>query len=619
VAVVVAAVTLIPGPENDEPFLELIQTLSVVAAVVLVVIRQSLLMRDRESLLRIATSHATVAQRANVEANRAADESTATLARLAEAEERYRALVERLPAVVYVDAIDPSDPNARAENVYLGPQVEALTGYPSPAFKDDNDLWDSLILAEDRPMLDAQFERHGRDGTPLRVTYRLRHREGRIVWVEEHASVIGMLDSGYRLSQGVLVDVTEQRTLEEQLLAAQRMEAVGRLAGGVAHDFNNLLTAILGYASIVDAELPPGDPLREDVTAITQAAGSASSLVRQLLAFSRRQMLRPEELDLTTVVDRVVPLLRRLAGERVAFRAALADGLPGVRADPGQLEQVLVNLVVNARDAMPDGGSVTVETADVTIDEAEARTQLGLRPGHYVALTVTDTGHGMDRDVRERVFEPFFTTKEPGRGTGLGLATVYGIVKQSDGYIAVSSEPGQGASFRVLLPALPISVAPAPAPPAVPPIAEPGTERLLLVEDEETVRLLAATVLRRLGYTVELAATGAEAIRLLERAAVPFDLVVSDIVMPELGGTELAGVVRERWPDVGIVLMSGYAAGVVSRDGPIVEDAFLAKPFTPQALGSTVRSVLDQRSGRPSNASSAASVAGGSSSGRSDA
>jgi signal transduction histidine kinase/CheY-like chemotaxis protein len=452
----------------------------------------------------------------------------------------------------------------------------------------------------------------------LRATYRIRHREGRIVWVEEHASVIGMTEAGYRLSQGVLVDVTEQRTLEEQLLAAQRMEAVGRLAGGVAHDFNNLLTAILGYASIVDAELPPGDPLREDVTAITQAAGSASSLVRQLLAFSRRQMLRPEELDLTTVVDRVVPLLRRLAGERIAFRAELAAGLPGVRADPGQLEQVLVNLIVNARDAMPDGGSVTVETAEVQVDEGEARRHLGLRHGRYVALTVTDTGVGMDREVRERVFEPFFTTKEPGRGTGLGLATVYGIVKQSDGYIGVASEPGHGASFRVLLPALPVAVEPAPPALAAPPVAQPGTERVLLVEDEETVRLLAATVLRRLGYTVELAGTGADALRILERADGAFDLLVSDIVMPELGGTELAAIVRERWPGVGIVLMSGYAPEVVGREGPVVEDAFLAKPFAPQTLGSTVRAVLDQRSGRPSNASSAATVAGGISSGRSD-
>jgi nitrogen-specific signal transduction histidine kinase/ActR/RegA family two-component response regulator len=430
--------------------------------------------------------------------------------------------------------------------------------------------------------------------------------------------VIGMTDAGFRLSQGVLVDVTEQRTLEEQLLAAQRMEAVGRLAGGVAHDFNNLLTAILGYASIVDAELPPGDPLREDVTAITQAAGSASSLVRQLLAFSRRQMLRPEELDLSAVVERVEPLLRRLVGERITLRAALEGGLPGVRADPGQLEQVLVNLVVNARDAMPDGGTVSLETSAVLVDEDEARRHLGLRPGSYVALTVTDTGVGMDRATRERVFEPFFTTKEPGRGTGLGLATVYGIVKQSDGYIGVTSEPGEGASFRMLLPALPIAVAPTTPTPAAEPAAERGTERILLVEDEETVRLLAATVLRRLGYAVELAGNGTDAVRILDRETGAFDLVVSDIVMPELSGTELAAVVAERWPGMGIVLMSGYAAEVVGRDGPAIEDAFLAKPFTPQVLGATVRSVLDQRSARPSNASSASTVAGGISSGRSE-
>jgi PAS domain S-box-containing protein len=618
VGVVAAALALLPWLEPISDELERLQTGTVVLAVVLIAIRQHLLILEREQLLREATQSADREHHAHRAAARSIADTRATAERLAEAEARYRALVERIPAIVYVDVIDPNAPNEHYRPIYLSPQVEEVSGYPTDAFMGDESLWDELVHPDDTAEVARHFDRHGRLGEPLRVTYRITHRDGRIVWVEEHASVIGTSPEGHRLSQGVIVDITERRALEDQLRAAQRMDAVGRLAGGVAHDFNNLLTAIVGYASLLLADLDEDDLRRPDVLAITSAADSATVLVRQLLAFGRRQMLRPEEVDLSTVSERVSPMLRRLIGEHIELRTELATGLPAVRADPGQLEQVVVNLIVNARDAMPHGGTVTVRTHETVITPLEARAHLGLQPGQYVVLTVTDTGIGMDRATRERVFEPFFTTKEPGRGTGLGLATVYGIVKQSGGYIGVTSEPGRGSSFRVLLPPLPRPV----------PIADPaprgratltgGHERLLLIEDEEAVRDLAATVLRRVGYDVHEARSGSEGLALVEARGGAFDLVLSDVVMPGMGGPELARAIRARWPDIAVILMSGYAEEIVGREAPGDELAFLAKPFAPDALTTLVRRVLDQRRARPSNASSRATVDAGIAIGRSD-
>jgi PAS domain S-box-containing protein len=618
VGVVAASLCLLPFLEPTSDELEQLQTATVVLAVVLIAIRQHLLILEREELLHEATQSAEREHHAHRAAARSIADTRATAERLAEAEARYRALVERIPAVVYVDVIDPASPNEQYRPIYLSPQIEDVSGYPAEAFIADASLWEELIHPDDAVETARLFDRHGRLGEPLRVSYRITHRDGRIVWVEEYASIIGTSPDGHRLSQGVIVDITERRALEDQLRAAQRMDAVGRLAGGVAHDFNNLLTAIVGYASLLLADLPEDDLRRPDVLAITSAADSATVLVRQLLAFGRRQMLRPEEVDLSTVSERVSPMLRRLIGEHIELRTELAPGLPAVRADPGQLEQVVVNLVVNARDAMPDGGTVTIRTHDTVITPLEARAHLGLQPGPYVVLTVTDTGIGMDRATRERVFEPFFTTKEPGRGTGLGLATVYGIVKQSGGYIGVTSEPGHGSSFRVLLPPLPRPV----------PLTDPaprgraaltgGHERILLIEDEEAVRDLASTVLRRVGYDVHEARSGSEGLGVIEARDGAFDLVLTDVVMPGLGGPELARSVRARWPDVGVILMSGYAEEIVGRDTPGEELAFLAKPFAPDGLTTLVRRVLDQRSARPSNASRRATVDAGITIGRSE-
>jgi CheY-like chemotaxis protein len=329
-------------------------------------------------------------------------------------------------------------------------------------------------------------------------------------------------------------------------------------------------------------------------------------------------MLRPEEVDLSAVSERVSPMLRRLIGEHIELRTELAPGLPAVRADPGQLEQVVVNLVVNARDAMPDGGTVTIRTHDTVITPLEARAHLGLQAGPYVVLTVTDTGIGMDRATRERVFEPFFTTKEPGRGTGLGLATVYGIVKQSGGYIGVTSEPGHGSTFRVLLPPLPRPVPVTGPSPRGRAALTGGHERVLLIEDEEAVRDLASTVLRRVGYEVHEARSGSEGLAAMEARDGRFDLVLADVGMPGMGGPELARAIRVRWPDVDVILMSGYAEEIVGREAPGDELAFLAKPFSPDALTTLVRRVLDQRMARPSNASSRSTVDAGMAIGRSE-
>jgi signal transduction histidine kinase len=374
----------------------------------------------------------------------------------------------------------------------------------------------------------------------------------------------------------LLEQMAEQRRLEQQLVHAQKLEAVGRLAGGVAHDFNNLLTAIDGYSALAHQGLAPGHPVRGDIEEVRRAAQRAAELTRQLLAFSRRQVLAPQVVDLNTVVADAERLLRSLTGESVALETVLAPRPALVRADPGQLEQVITNLVVNARDAMPDGGTVTIATS--------AR-------GGCVRLSVSDTGAGMSDAIRGRIFEPFFTTKEVGKGTGLGLAMVHGILAQSNGEIAVTSAPGQGTTFTIELPAADMPAdQPAQATDA-PPVS--GSERVLLVEDEPAVRDLARRMLERAGYDVCSAASGEEALELLHCGR-PVDVLVTDIVMPGMSGHELAGKLRGSCPRLAVVLMSGYSQDAEALDRlRAAGAAFVEKPFTSSALVSEVRGVLD--------------------------
>jgi signal transduction histidine kinase/CheY-like chemotaxis protein len=373
-----------------------------------------------------------------------------------------------------------------------------------------------------------------------------------------------------------VLDVTERRKLEAQVRQSQKMEAVGQLAGGVAHDFNNLLTAILGYAELLAPRLRADPSGLEEVAEITKAGERAASLTRQLLAFSRRQVLELKVLDLNTIVRSVEKMLRRLIGEHIDLVATLDSSLAPVRADAGQIEQVIVNLVVNARDAMPDGGKITVETANVEHDDAYARQHVTGQPGKYVMIAVTDTGIGMDAATQSRIFEPFFTTKAKDKGTGLGLSTVYGIVKQSGGYIWTYSEVRRGTTFKVYLP-------------RVEGVAE-------AIESPMPKIPAALTILKGIGYTVLEAGTGADALEITRKHTGPIDLVLTDVVMPEMSGSALVSALRAARPGVPVLYMSGYTDDAIFRHNVLEPGVtFLQKPFTPASLTRKVREVLDAR------------------------
>jgi nitrogen-specific signal transduction histidine kinase/CheY-like chemotaxis protein len=397
---------------------------------------------------------------------------------------------------------------------------------------------------------------------------------------------------------GVVSDITGRKRLEEQFFQSQKMEAIGRLAGGVAHDFNNILTVITGYTDLLlDRHPDHDDPEREEIEQIKKATKQAASLTRQLLAFSRKQVLQPRVLNLNTVVANIETMLRRLIGENIELVTILEPQLGRVKADPGQMEQVIVNLVVNARDAMPNGGKLIIKTTNLELDETFARQHLGAGPGPYVLLTLNDTGHGMDPQTRSHIFEPFFTTKEPGQGTGLGLAIVHGIINQSGGYISVQSEPGQGASFNIYLPRVETPVLATNERSEVPIPSWSGSETILLVEDEDSVRELTRRILLKEGYTVLEAQNGEEALQVLQEYAQPVDLLLTDVIMPgSVNGRELGKSVSLSHPKTKVLYMSGYTDNVIIPNGaldPIL--AFLAKPFTPHALTRKVREILDAR------------------------
>jgi signal transduction histidine kinase len=388
---------------------------------------------------------------------------------------------------------------------------------------------------------------------------------------------------------------------EEQLRQSQKLEAVGRLAGGIAHDFNNLLSVILSYSDLLLNEFGSTSPHFEAVDEIRKAGERAADLTHQLLAFSRQQLLDPQILDLNATLTGVGKMLTRVLGEDVDLRIALAPDLAMVKADKSQIEQVIMNLVVNARDAMPKGGKLTIETANVLFDEACGGEHEGTAPGHYVMLAVSDTGIGMDETTQARIFEPFFTTKEPGRGTGLGLSTVFGIVKQSRGSIGVHSEPGSGATFKVYLP----RALGAPHVDEAPPGTREahGTETILLVEDEAQVRTVATGILRKIGYTVLVASNGADALRICRECKTEVHLLLTDVVMPKMNGRELAESVAQLFPNVKLLFMSGYASDSILQHGDLgLRAGFLQKPLTPSALTAKVREVLDTPPNSPAPA-----------------
>ena len=386
-------------------------------------------------------------------------------------------------------------------------------------------------------------------------------------------------------------DLSERARLENQLRQSQKMEAVGRLAGGVAHDFNNILTVIMACSATLEHALASQEPLREDVALIQSAAERAAALTGQLLAFSRKQVVEPRSLDLNAVVSGLEPMLRRLIPENIDLSSTLAQDLGTIRSDPGQIEQIIVNLVVNACDAMPDGGSLMIETAAVDVDSDYVENHVMARAGQYVRLAVSDTGIGMDDQTKAQIFEPFFTTKGPGQGTGLGLATVYGTVKQNEGFVWVYSEPGRGSTFKIYLP---VVVAAVEKKQEVAPTTMRGTETVLLVEDEPAVRRLSHNMLVQQGYQVITASDGLDAVELASKHKGPIDLLITDVVMPRMGGREVAERLRQTHPNLRVLFTSGYTDDMVVRQDLVGGgSAFLQKPFTPTVFWSKVRSVLD--------------------------
>jgi len=502
--------------------------------------------------------------------------------RLHESERKYRLLFETNPEPMFVYDFETLRIMAVNE--------AAITryGYSEAQFL-------ALTIRDIRPpeeqgRLEQELARRTDEGA-VRSGVRHRAKDGRVFEVDLVARPLEF--AGRRARLVLARDVTAQRHLEDQLRQSQKMEAVGQLAGGIAHDFNNLLTAILGSTQLLLQATPPGDVRREDVEEIRNAGLRAAELTRQLLAFSRRQVLAPKVLELNAVVANMDRMLRRLIGEDVDLATALHAEAGAVNADPGQLEQVLLNLVVNARDAMPGGGRVLIETTCVLLRDELVERRHRLPPGDYVCLAVTDSGMGMDEATQAHLFEPFFTTKEVGKGTGLGLATVYGIVKQSGGYIWVYSEPQRGTTVKVYLPRVPGTAEP-PLPAPEPPALRGGHETVLLVEDATPVRTLARRALEARGYTVLDAADGPSAIELSRRHSGVIDALVTDVVMPGMSGRELAERLAPTRPEMKVLYTSGYTDDAMVRQGVLSAGvAFLQKPFVPDTLARKVRDVLD--------------------------
>lgn len=504
---------------------------------------------------------------------------------LAMAEERYRLLAENAPDVILRYEFTP-----QRVCTFVNPRITALTGYTPEEYCADSDLALRLVHPDDRSVMEAVFR--GESQNPGTTTLRWVHRNGALLWIEQHHSLTRDEQGRPVVMECVARDITDRKRLQEQLLQAQKMEAIGRLAGGVAHDFNNLLTVINGYGGDILDQMSSGEPWYREIEEIHKAGERASSLTRQLLAFSRQQAFSPRALDLNATVTDMDRLLRRLLGEDILLTTVLDSRLGAILADPGYIEQIVMNLAVNSRDAMPDGGKLLIETANVQLEDSSARLHGDIKPGSWVMLAVSDTGCGMDEETQAHIFEPFFTTKPQGQGTGLGLSTVFGIVHQTGGFIQVHSDPGKGTTFRVYFPraergnnrAVQSSRAAIPT----------GTETVLIVEDEDAVRALMISVLKRAGYSPLEARNGTEALRLCENHEDPIHLVISDMVMPEINGPALVKQLKALRPEIKVLFVSGYAANAMGEDAVSNSQThFLQKPFTAAGLARKVRESID--------------------------
>lgn len=506
-------------------------------------------------------------------------------ASLRASEEQLRLVVEAANLVVWT--WDPVEGGSCAAEA-----MERAFGYPADSTSMGQNWWAERIHPDDRDaIVEAAAAYMAGTETQWATEYRFRRADGEYAWVADYAKAVRDPDGQLQRIIGAMVDVSQNRLLQDQLAHAQRLEAVGRLAGGVAHDFNNLLSVINGYADLLLGDAGADAPQRRGLEQIQRAGARAAELTRQLLAFGRKQIVSPRLLDMGEVLATTCGMLRRILGEDIEVVGEVEPGLGAVLADPGQLEQVIVNLAVNARDAMPEGGTLTLRLENVEVQRPASNKVEALTPGSYVKLSVTDTGIGIDAEVLPHIFEPFFTTKEMGVGTGLGLATVYGIVKQSGGHVAAVSSLNHGTCITVYLPRqqhkIGLSSARAPGNPAH------GKQRLLVVEDEEMLRELLVAVLEESGYEVLHAAGAEEALARCQQAEGKIDLVLTDVVMPGRSGRQLADEIRTLYPGISILYMSGYTDDALVRSGIAVAGAnFIQKPFRPQALIKKVNAVL---------------------------
>jgi two-component system cell cycle sensor histidine kinase/response regulator CckA len=512
--------------------------------------------------------------------------------RTEQALEQHRAFLEKAQEIAHIGSwvaeLDGSD--------RLGWSAEShrIFGVPLGRFEGTSEAFFAFVHPDDRALVRAASDAAAAAGQPYDIEHRVVRPDGGVRWVHEKASIVGNQGRPLRMV-GTVQDITERRLLEDQLRQSQKMEAIGRLAGGIAHDLNNALTAIAGHAELALGEVAPDHAARADVLEIRRAAERAGSVTRQLLAFSRKQLLEPRVFDLNETIAGISRLLSRLLGADVEVQTRLAGAALRVVGDPGQVEQAVINLAVNARDAMAGGGRLVLATARETVNEAFARRHVPMTPGDYVVLRVSDSGHGMPHETQARIFEPFFTTKDVGKGTGLGLSMVYGTMKQSGGFIFVDSEVGRGTTFCLYFP-------PGPAAPEAIGAGAPrarasgrhGEETLLIVEDEPAVRNLVASALRHDGYRLLLAGSAEEALTIADAHDGPIDLLLTDAMMPGKSGVELANMMTARRPGIPVIVMSGYTEETLSVPGLREPIALLQKPFTPRALRRRLREVLDR-------------------------
>ncbi len=510
---------------------------------------------------------------------------------LRQSEQRYRSLFDGIPVGLFRTSAD-------GRLIDVNQTLVEILGYPSRDALLATNVTDTYASPKARAEWQVAFQREGPVGN---FEYQLRRYDGTLIWVEENARVVLNEEGEVLWYEGSMVDISKRKqaeqemmVLQDQLRQSQKMEAVGQLAGGIAHDFNNLLTVIGGYSELSLLRLRKSDPLREAVEGIQKAANRAADLTRQLLAFSRRQLMEMRVLDLNSLLFDLDKMLHRLIGENIEVKTILAQDLGRVKADPGQIEQAILNLAVNARDAMPSGGKLTLETANVEFDESYAGAHAKMPDGRYVMLSVSDTGEGIRPEIRDRIFEPFFTTKEKGKGTGLGLSTVYGIIKQSAGYVWVYSEPGIGTTFKIYLPSVnePAEVL---REKVVAGELLRGVETILVVEDDDSVRDLTRKTLESQGYRVLEASSGEAALRIYRGSLSPIHMILTDVVMPGLSGKQLVDRLQPMSNGTKVIYMSGYTDNGILSHGVLQKGInYIQKPFTMEGLSRMVRRVLDR-------------------------